>query len=129
MNKSIKVFAVSLIAVLALGVIPKMVRADDPVVVGPDIYKLLLENERVRVMEIDFKPGAKIAMHSHPAHVIYILNGGKLTVTTADGTVKDIEGKAGDVMWSEPETHKAENTGTTEVKGLVIELKETQKGN
>ena len=128
MNKTIKIFSASLLVFLTIGVAPKLVQADDPVVVGPDIYKILLENDRVRVMEIDFKPGAKIAMHSHPAHLVYILNGGALQITTADGTVKNLEGKAGDVMWSEPETHKAENTGTTEVKGLVIELKD-QKAN
>jgi len=98
--------------------------AQDPLEVGPDIYKLLFENERVRVMEITFKPGDKIGTHSHPDHMAYLLTDGKLLLSYPDGTTKDLDGKAGEVIWINAETHAAENVGTTEVKGVVIELKE-----
>jgi hypothetical protein len=37
---------------------------------GPNIYKRLFENDRVRLFEVRFKPGECIALHSHPDHVI-----------------------------------------------------------
>jgi quercetin dioxygenase-like cupin family protein len=49
--------------------------AGDPLAVGPEIYKLKFENERVRVMDITFAPGAKIDMHTHPDHITVITQG------------------------------------------------------
>jgi len=56
--------------VAALAALAAPLRAQDPVRVGPDIYKCTFENERVRVCEVTFKPGAKIATHSHPNHLV-----------------------------------------------------------
>ena len=99
-------------------------RAQDPVRVGPDIYKCTFENDRVRVCEVTFKPGAKIATHSHPNHLVYSLTGGKLLVTGPDGKATESVSKAGDVTWSPATTHSGSNPGPTEVKVLVVELKE-----
>ena len=97
--------------------------AQDPMKVAPNIYnKVLLENDNVRVMEVFFKPGDEAAKHSHPAHFAYILTGGKLSITT-DGKTVVAEAKAGDVIWMEAETHSAKNTGDTDVKLIVVELK------
>ena len=98
------------IFVAALFLFTKLVLAQDPLEVGPDIYKLVFENDRVRVMEVTFKPGAKIAMHSHPDHFAYVLADGKLLLSYPDGTTKDLEGKAGNLFWINAETHAAENT-------------------
>jgi beta-alanine degradation protein BauB len=97
--------------------------AGDPLTVGPEIYKLKFENDRVRVMDIAFAPGAKIDMHTHPDHIAVITQAGKLTLSFPDGTTKDMEGKVGDAFFIPAETHAAQNTGGTEVKGIVIELK------
>lgn len=43
--------------------------AGDAVSVAPDHYKVLEENDRVRILEFRGGPGAKTAMHSHPAMV------------------------------------------------------------
>ena len=100
------------------------VMAADPLEVGPNIYKLLFENDRVRVMEVTFQPGDKIGFHSHPDHYAYILSGGNLLLRYEDGTTKNLDGKTGDVIWINAETHAAENVGSTVVKGLITELKE-----
>src|SRR5207248_2474521 len=52
--------------------------AQDPLKASPQYYKILLENDRVRVLEYRLKPGEKEAMHSHPAGVVYVLSGGTL---------------------------------------------------
>jgi hypothetical protein len=50
----------------------------DPVKTSPQFYKVLLENEQVRVLEYRLKPGEEERMHSHPAGVVYVLGGGTL---------------------------------------------------
>ena len=101
--------------------------AQDPLEVGPNIYKLLYENDRVRVLDVRFNPGDQIAMHSHPDHLAYVLNAGKLRLSKPDGSVNEIEAKAGEVVWIPAESHAAENIGTTEFHCIVIELKEKPK--
>lgn len=99
------------------------VMAQDPLEVGPDVYKLKFENERVRVMEVTFAPGASIAMHSHPDHFAYVITGGKLILSYPDGTSKEAQANPGDVLWMGAESHAAQNPGATELKLLVVELK------
>ena len=47
--------------------------ADDAVTTDPDKYKVVLENERVRVLEYRDKPGQKTSMHTHPDFVLQAL--------------------------------------------------------
>jgi quercetin dioxygenase-like cupin family protein len=100
--------------------------AQDPLEVGPDIYKKVFENERVRVMEVTFAPGATIGPHSHPDHFAYVMEPGTLRIKNASGMANESQAKAGDVMWINAETHSAENVGTTTLKLLVVELKPQQ---
>jgi quercetin dioxygenase-like cupin family protein len=101
----------------------KTASAQDPLEAAPDMYKKHFENDRIRVMEVTFQPGQKIAPHSHPDHVAYLLSGGKLAVT-ANGKTEDVEVKTGDVVWFDAVTHEAANVGDTEIRILVVELKE-----
>jgi hypothetical protein len=114
--------ALAVTAVLALST-AIWVLAQDRKAVDPSM-KILLENDRVRVQEHYLKPGQKIAMHSHPDKVIYAINDWKVRETYPDGTSKVVEGKAGTAVWGTAKTHAVENIGTTEVRNIVIELKE-----
>lgn len=95
----------------------------DPVKISPQYYKVLLENEQVRVLEYRLKPGEKEITHSHPAGVVYGFNESKVRSTLADGKTTESAGKAGDVFWRNPITHSLENTGSTDVHSLAVELK------
>ena len=95
----------------------------DPVKLAPDFYKVALENDRVRVLDIRMKPGDKSPEHSHPAYVIYALSDAKLKFTDPDGTSEEVEVDAGQTVWRDAETHAVENVGTTEVHVLNIELR------
>lgn len=88
----------------------------------PDM-KVLLENERVRVQFHDVKVGEKTPMHSHPSYVAYVFGTYKARFVLADGTVKKVERKAGDVFFSGPVTHSVENIGSTPIHNLIVELK------
>ena len=111
------------IAAIALLLTVPMASAQDPLKVGPDVYKLKFENERVRVLEVTFAPGGKIGMHSHPDHVGYVLTSGKLRIASKGGEPRETELKAGDPIWIPAETHQAENVGKTELKIVIVELK------
>ena len=99
------------------------VRAQDIMKVAPQNCKLLLENDQVRVIRVVLKPGDKLAMHSHPASILYSLSGGKAKYTSADGKTEERELKTGQAVWSDGQTHNTENVGTTETRALLVELK------
>jgi quercetin dioxygenase-like cupin family protein len=98
-------------------------REQDPLIVNAKTIALKLENSRVRVLEATLKPGDKEQTHSHPAYVIYVIAGGKFRNHAQDGTVTDGEFRAGDVIYREPMTHWAENTGDTTIRLALVELK------
>lgn len=91
---------------------------------APDVYKQLFDNDQVRVSEIQFDPGEKAPMHHHAyPHVVYILEGGELTITPLGGAPQVVKAKPGDVMYMAVETHEAVNTGTTPLRAMVTEIK------
>ncbi len=59
-------------------------------------YKLLMENENVRVLDIRLKPGEKAPMHNHPSsHVVYVMNNAKFKLTFPDDKTGEFDLKAG----------------------------------
>ena len=123
-STALVLFTLAVAALLAVAV-----WAQDPTKVGPDIYKSIFENDRIRVNEINFKAGAHIDFHSHPDHVVYWIAGGTLRIWNkgADGKVTDsldVTGKAGEVLFLQACTHAATNVGKTDAKLVQVELKE-----
>lgn len=102
--------------------------AQDPVVVAPDVYKkVVLENENVRVIQIELAPGESTPWHSHPNHVAYALTDGKIEITDKGKAPVAMDIKAGDALYIPAVTHMAKNLGTSPIKMVVTELK--QPGN
>lgn len=94
----------------------------DPLKVANNVYKFVMENDRVRVLDLFIKPGDKAAMHHHPDHVVYVLNGGTAKLTSSGKTdVMDL--KNGQAMFLRAQSHDTENTGKTDLHLLVVELK------
>jgi quercetin dioxygenase-like cupin family protein len=98
-------------------------RGQDPLAVNSKTIVLKLENARVRVLEATLKPGDKEKTHSHPAYVVYVIEGGKVRNHAADGAVSEAEFKTGDVIYRDPLTHWAENIGNTTIRLELVELK------
>ena len=98
--------------------------AQDPAVVNSKTIKVKFENERVRVLEATLPPGVKEQVHSHPAYVIYVLEGGRYRNYASDGKVTEGELKSGEVLFREPLTHAAENTGDKPLHMILVELKD-----
>jgi quercetin dioxygenase-like cupin family protein len=121
-NMSVRVVASSLPLVLLLAA--GTAQAQDPVKVAPDHFTVLLENERVRVLDFHSNPGVKVPLHSHPAYVSYSITGkGKTKFTSADGKVTEPTAKTGQATWHEPETHASEYQGAGSTHVLLVELK------
>lgn len=95
----------------------------DPVPVYPANYKVMVENDRVRVMDFKLRKGDSEDFHMHPAHVLYVLTGFKIMFKFPDGRTAIRETKAGDILFSEAVTHSPTNIGDTDAHGLLIELK------
>ena len=96
----------------------------DPLVTDPDKYKLVLENERVRILEYRDKPGDKTKQHSHPDFVLYTLSTFKRRLTVGDGRTLERAAAPGQTSFSEAHVHIGENVGGTDTHVLMIELKE-----
>ena len=71
----------TIILISLLAILCTTVHAQDPVKTSPQYYKVLLENDQVRVLEYRLKAGEEEPMHSHPAGVLYVLSGAKLKFT------------------------------------------------
>lgn len=95
----------------------------DPVEVSGANYKVLMENDVVRVLDMDLKAGTSDVMHSHPAETVYFVTGGKVKVHLPDGGTADLEPPDGFVMWHEAWTHRVENVGTTDIHAIIVEPK------
>ena len=116
-----------LMAVLSVILFAATAAAQDPVPIYPGNYKVLLENERVRVLDFQLKKGAKEDFHAHPAAVTYVLAPFKIRFTFPDGSTRIREAKAGDVFYGDALIHASENIGDTDAHGLLIEMKSAVK--
>jgi len=97
--------------------------SQDVIKVAGDSHRVIFENDHVRVLAVDLKPGQVAPMHSHPDSVSYFLTDGKLKLTLPDGKTIERNPKAGAATWSDATTHVAENIGPTEFQQVQIELK------
>ena len=116
-----------LVIMISLIVFAGAAAAQDPVPLYPQNYKVLLENDRVRVLDFQLKKGAKEDFHAHPAAVTYVIAPFKIRFTFPDGSTRIREAKAGDVFYGDALTHASENIGDTDAHGLLIEMKSADK--
>ena len=116
----------NLILSAALMCLMASAHADDPVQTDGDKYKVLLENDRVRVLAYTDQPGEKTRQHLHPAFVVYALGPFKRRLSLTDGRVLTREFKSGDVLYSNGEAHIGENIGTTPTQIIMVEVKESK---
>jgi len=110
-------------AAWSLGLAP-LLWAQDPVKVDPKHYKLVSENDQVRVLRIHYGPHEKSVMHSHPASVAVFLTDTKGQFTYPDGKKEPATAKAGDAQYRPAVTHLPENTGDKPFELVLTELKE-----
>lgn len=95
----------------------------DPVKQSPQFYKVLIDNDQVRVLEYRLKPGESEPMHRHPAGVVHYFTDAKFLSSSPDGQSVEASVRAGDTVWRDETVHAAVNIGDTEAHGIAVELK------
>jgi beta-alanine degradation protein BauB len=96
----------------------------DYVTSHPECYRLLLDNDRVRVLEYTLAPGQKEGWHTHPNMVLYVIDGGTIRSEIEGGQPVDFNEIAGEAKYvAATPRHTAHNTGKTRIRILVTELK------
>lgn len=97
----------------------------DAVTASPDVYKVIAENDSLRVIAATWQPGQRDKVHSHPAIGVYILSDCKdMKTHLADGSSRGWSAKSGNAGANEPVTaHSIENVGDTECRLIFFEPK------
>ncbi len=103
----------------------------DALVAAPRHHTLLLENERVRVLDTRIAPGETVPLHTHAWPAVYYV------LAYADIIRRDEHGRItfdsrnmpnplpGQALWAAPlAPHTLENVGATEVHVISVELKQ-----
>lgn len=97
--------------------------AQDPVKVDPKHYKVVLENDQVRVLRITYVPGEKSVMHEHPNSVAVLLTDRHMKMTLMDGKTIMSDGKKGEVVYTPARKHLPENIGDKSMELILVEMK------
>jgi hypothetical protein len=100
-----------------------VLESHDPAVTDGDLYSVIFENERVRVLEYRDRPGDRTHAHRHPDSVMYTLSSFRRRIANGDRSV-EVEISAGTVRWVGAQEHAGENIGDTPTHSIFIELKE-----
>ncbi|MEJ3404128.1 cytoplasmic protein [Rathayibacter sp. YIM 133350] len=95
---------------------------EDPVVINPEHYSVLWENELVRVLRYSDLPGEATTFHVHPDSVMVTLSDFQRRLFVGDREA-NVALDAGQAVWLPAQRHAGENTGETPTHTILIELK------
>jgi hypothetical protein len=102
----------------------------DALIAAPEHHKLVLDNERVRVLDTRIPPGDRVPVHTHRwPGVYYTISGDDFIRYDAEGAVlldtrihPNPPGRPARFMESLP-PHSIENVGTSEIRLISVEIK------
>jgi quercetin dioxygenase-like cupin family protein len=94
----------------------------DPVVTNPELYRVVMENDSVRVLECRDSPGDRTSPHDHPASVMVTLSSVRRRLEAGSET-REVQFEPGAVRWLAPQQHAGKNIGDTETRVIFVELK------
>ena len=101
--------------------------AQDPAKVNPRSYRVVLENDKVRVLEYRSLPGFGVCgqgKHSHPAHLTIAMTEGRVKVVDDGGKTITADNKSGAIFWAPAETHSVENISGRPTRAYMVEIKD-----
>jgi len=96
----------------------------DPVVTNPDLYKVIFENDHVRVLEYTDQPGDRTTPHEHPNSVMVTLSSFRRRLYAGDEQ-RDVAISAEKVSWLPAQQHAGHNIGDTPTHVIFVELKDS----
>ena len=95
----------------------------DAVQVEPTRFKVVFENDRVRVVRLRFGPRERGVMVSHPPRVLVTLTDVSVKLLFADGRTDERGAPAGVAAWLDTETLQTENARTEPLEVVLVEPK------
>jgi len=101
-NKLLSVVPMLLLAAVVGAAVPKPL---DPLQVAPHIYKLVFENEKVRVLLQTVRNGETQPVHAHPDRVMVYLQSCAWLEDDGVGGEQMQLFKIGEAVWSPADTH------------------------
>jgi quercetin dioxygenase-like cupin family protein len=108
----------------------------DALVAAPQNHRLLLENDRVRVVQTHVAVGSRTPVHTHRwPSVEHVQETTDFIRYDGDGNVQfdtrvaDARPAVSEVLWSESlPPHSLENVGDAELRVIMVELKDRESG-
>ncbi len=100
----------------------------DPAETNPQHYKVIFENDKVRVLEYADQPGDKTTPHEHPDSVMYTLSTFRRRLVSGEQQ-REVEIHSGTVGWLPAQQHHGENIGDTPTHVIFVELKDGTSNN
>jgi quercetin dioxygenase-like cupin family protein len=99
----------------------------DPTESNSDHYRVVFENDRVRVLQYTDEPGDSTTPHSHPDSVMIAESDIHRRLVMGDKE-REVQIPAGTVTWLAAQEHSGHNIGSTPTRAYFIELKEPRPG-
>ena len=104
----------------------------DAVNAAPEHHRVLLENERVRVLDTRIEAGDETSVHTHRwASILYVLSASDFIRFDADGNAvfdsrtAQVNIEKGTALSSPPlSPHSVRNVGSGEIRVISVELKD-----
>ena len=126
MKKLIRfVVGMAIPAFIMAGGVANSAAAAEKAAMAPVTQKVLLENDKVKVFEIAWKPGQEnTTVASTAFRIVRAIKGGTIERNYADGKKETVVWKTGEVRMNSPSAaYTAKNTGKTEIHLYVVQLK------
>jgi quercetin dioxygenase-like cupin family protein len=102
---------------------PDYDQAMDSYVSGGKFVKKLGDTLGIKMYEFTIKPGENFALHSHPDHTAYVLQGGKVALyIKAVGRQDTLDFPTGTALINGPVSDSGKNIGKTIMKMVVTDI-------
>ena len=103
----------------------------DAMLAAPGHHEVLLENDKVRVLDTRLAPGERTPIHMHASSAaLYVMSWSDFLRRDATGNVIvdsrswDHQPTVGEALWLPPlPAHSVENVGAAELRLIAVELK------
>ncbi|AZK96196.1 MULTISPECIES: hypothetical protein [Streptomyces] len=93
-----------------------------PTVTDPEFYRVIFENDKIRVVEYRDTPGTRTQRHHHPDSVLITLSAFRRRMELDDRIV-EVDRAPFEAGWMAAHTHIGENVGDTPTHVLFVEIK------
>src|SRR2546423_10300145 len=103
--------------------------AQDKPVTPPDSYRIVMENERVRMIEVHVKPRSKVNVDSEPGRerFLYMLSDGALILAPPGKMPYEFALHAGETAVFPAVSPTVENDTDSAVRALLVEVKQPMR--